>query len=125
MPAPGDPDITKMVSDISAERIERSIHILTSFTTRHTLSDPSPNGNDIGAARAWIRAEFERIADASNGRLQVELDAFQPPRAPGIPQPVEIVNIVATLPGAQPESRDRIYVVGSHYDSCSSKPSQF
>src|SRR5271163_2915971 len=56
-PAPGDPDIAKLVSEISAERIERSIHILTSFTTRHTLSDPSPSGNDIGAARAWIRAE--------------------------------------------------------------------
>jgi len=118
-PAPGDPDIAKMVSEISAERIERSVHILTSFTTRHTLSDPSPNGNDIGAARAWIRAEFERISDASDGRLKVELDAFQQPRAPGIPQPVEIVNLVATLPGTQPESRDRIYIVGSHYDSCS------
>lgn len=119
-PAPGDPDIARMVSEISAERIERSIHILTSFTTRHTLSDPSPNGNDIGAARAWIRAEFERIAGASNGRLQVELDAFQQPRAPGIPQAVEIVNIVATLPGTQPESHDRIYIVTGHYDSCSS-----
>ena len=118
-PAPGDPDIAKMVSEISAERIERSVHILTSFTTRHTLSDPSPNGNDIGAARAWIRAEFERISAASDGRLQVEQDAFQQPRAPGIPQPVEIVNIVATLPGTQPESRDRLYIVGSHYDSCS------
>jgi acetylornithine deacetylase/succinyl-diaminopimelate desuccinylase-like protein len=119
-PVPGDPDIVKMVSEISAERIERSIHILTSFTTRHTLSDPSPGGNGIGAARAWIRAEFERISAASAGRLQVELDAFQQPRAPGVPQPVEIVNIVATLPGTQPESRDRIYIVGSHYDSCSS-----
>jgi acetylornithine deacetylase/succinyl-diaminopimelate desuccinylase-like protein len=119
-PASGDPDIAKMVTEISAGRIERSIHILTSFTTRHTLSDPSPNGNDIGAARAWIRAEFERISAASEGRLQVELDAFQQPRAPGIPQPVEIVNIVATLPGTQPESRDRIYIVSSHYDSCSS-----
>ncbi|HEV8073540.1 MAG TPA: M28 family metallopeptidase [Opitutaceae bacterium] len=118
-PAPVGPDIAKMVSEISAERIERSIHILTSFTTRHTLSDPSPNGNDIGAARAWIGAEFERISAASEGRLQVEQDAFQQPRAPGIPQPVGIVNIVATLPGTQPESRDRIYIVGSHYDSCS------
>ena len=119
VPAPVDPDIAKMVSEISAERIERSVHILTSFTTRHTLSDPSPNGNDIGAARAWISAEFARIADASNGRLQVEQDAFQQPRAPGVLQPVGIVNIVATLPGTQPESRDRIYIVGSHYDSCS------
>lgn len=121
-PAPRDPDIAKMVSEISAERIERSLHILTSFTTRHTLSDPAPGGNDIGAARTWIRAEFERASTAADGRLHVELDSFQQPRAPGIPQPVEIVNVVATLPGTRPESRDRIYVVSAHYDSASSHP---
>ncbi|HSY53887.1 MAG TPA: M28 family metallopeptidase [Opitutaceae bacterium] len=124
-PAAPDPDIAKMVSEISAERIERSIHILTSFTTRHTLSDPSSGGNGIGAARAWISAELERISAASDGRLRVDLDTFKQPRAPGIPQPAEIVNIVATLPGSQPGSRDRIYVVGSHYDSCNSSLPDF
>ncbi|MGA3007769.1 MAG: M28 family peptidase, partial [Opitutaceae bacterium] len=119
-PPSRDPDIAKMVSEISAGRIEQSIRILTSFTTRHSLSDPSPEGNDIGAARAWIRAEFGRISAESDGRLQVGLDSFQQPRAPGVPQPVDIVNIVATLPGTQPESRDRLYVVASHYDSCGS-----
>src|SRR5262249_3830677 len=29
-----------------------------------------------------------------------------------------LVNVVATLPGSQPESKDRIYVVSGHYDSC-------
>ena len=124
-PVPGDPDIAKIVSEISAGRIERSIRILTSFTTRHTLSDPSPGGNGIGAASAWLYAELERIADASNGRLQVGLDVFQQPGAPGIPKPVAITNIVATLPGTQPESSNRIYVLCSHYDSCSSNPLDF
>lgn len=121
-PTPADPDISRMVSEISAGRIERSIHILTSFTTRHTFSDPSPSGNGIGAARTWIRAEFERIATASGGRLRVELDSFQQPAAPGIPKPVNIVNIVATLPGVQPASRNRVYVVCGHYDSSASNP---
>jgi len=123
-PAPvrRDPDIAKMISEISAERIERSIHILTSFTTRNTFSDPSPGGNGIGAARTWLRAEFERIAAASNGRLQVELDSFTQPRTSGIPRPVEIVNIVATLPGNQPAARDRVYVICGHYDSSASNP---
>ena len=34
-----------------------------------------------------------------------------------MPQPVEIVNIVATLPGNQPQAANRIYVVSGHYDS--------
>ena len=121
-PAPRDPDIARMISEISAGRIERSIHILTSFATRNTFSDPSPGGNGIGAARAWIQAEFERVAAASDGRLQVELDTFQQPAAPGIPKPVEIVNVVATLPGAQPAARNRVYVVCGHYDSSASNP---
>ena len=32
------------------------------------------------------------------------------------------MNVVATLPGEQPESRERIYVVSGHYDSMPSSP---
>jgi hypothetical protein len=35
---------------------------------------------------------------------------------------VDIVNVVATLPGEQAASRDRIYVVSGHYDSMPSDP---
>jgi hypothetical protein len=117
-PPPIDPDIQKMVSEISAERIQRSIYVLTSFRTRHTLSDPLPSGDGIGGAGAWIRAEFERVSAATGGRLRVDLDTFtQNPTAPRIPRPVDITNIVATLPGTLPESAGRIYVVSAHYDS--------
>lgn len=116
--SPRDPEIQRMVSEISADRIERSIHILTSFKTRHSLSDPSPGGNGIGAARAWIRAELERASADSGGRLKVDLDAFeQPAMPPAIPRKTEMVNIVATLPGTQSDSRGRLYVVCAHYDS--------
>ena len=119
-PAPPsvDPEIARIVSEISAERIQRSIFVLASFKTRHTLSDPSPSGDGIGGAASWIRAEFERASAASGGRLRVELDQFrQPPQAPRLPRPAQIVNIVATLPGSAPDSAERIYVVSGHYDS--------
>jgi hypothetical protein len=32
-------------------------------------------------------------------------------------RPTEIVNVVATLPGTQAASKDRMYVVSGHYDS--------
>jgi hypothetical protein len=113
-----DPEIQGIVSEISAERIQRSVYVLASFKTRHTLSDPLPSGDGIGGACAWVRAEFERASAASGGRLQVELDSFvQKPVPPRIPHPVTIVNVVATLPGSRPGSADRIYVMSGHYDS--------
>jgi len=113
-----DADVQQIVSDISAARIQRSIIVLSSFKTRHTLSDPLPSGDGIGGACAWIRAEFERASAASGGRLQVKLDEFtQTPQAPRVPRPVQIVNVVATLPGTRPDSAGRIYVVSGHYDS--------
>ena len=117
-PPPADPDILRIVSDVSTERIQRSIYVLCSFRTRHTLSDPLPSGDGIGGAGAWIRAEFQRVSAASGGRLQVDTDTFtQHPVMPGLPRPADIENVVATLPGTQPESAGRIYVVSGHYDS--------
>ena len=106
-----------MLRNISAQRIEATIRKLVSFGTRHTLSDTASDERGIGAARRWIKAQLDVCAQQSNGRLQVELDAFtaQPNRR--IAQPTELVNVVATLRGDQAESADRIYVVSGHYDS--------
>jgi hypothetical protein len=113
-PLPTDPEIEKIVSAVSVERIQRSIFVLASFRTRHTLSDPLPSGDGIGGAGAWVRAELERTAKATGGRLRVDLDTFaQPARPPLLPRPLEITNVVATLPGATA----RTYVLCAHYDS--------
>jgi hypothetical protein len=77
-----DPDIQEIVSTVSAERIQRSIFVLASFKTRHTLSDPLPSGDGIGGAAAWIRAEFERASKEGGSRLKVDLDTFDQPRVP-------------------------------------------
>ncbi|HVS53125.1 MAG TPA: M28 family metallopeptidase [Opitutaceae bacterium] len=117
-PPARDPQIEKIVRDVSAERIEATIRQLVAFQTRHTLSTTTDPKVGIGAARTWLKGEFDRIARESGGRLQVELDAFhQPPQPPRIPQGADIVNLVATLPGRQPAARDRVYVVSGHYDS--------
>ncbi|HEY0986377.1 MAG TPA: M28 family peptidase [Kofleriaceae bacterium] len=110
-------DVKTMLRNISAQRIEATIRKLVSFGTRHTLSDTASDERGIGAARRWIKAQLDICAQQSNGRLQVELDAFtaQPNRR--IAQPTELVNVVATLRGDQAESADRIYVVSGHYDS--------
>jgi hypothetical protein len=111
-----DPDIRDIVQAISADRIQRSVYVLASFKTRHTLSDPLPSGDGIGGAASWVRAEFARASAESGNRLQVELDTFdQPPVQPRVPQGAQLTNIMATLPGTDPSGR--MVVVTGHYDS--------
>jgi len=118
-PLPGvDPEIKQMVGEISPERIQKSIFVLASFKTRHTLSDPEPNGDGIGAAAGWIRTQFERTKAGAGGRLSVKEDTYlQKPSFPRIPEPVRVTNLVATLAGTRAGSSHRVYVVSGHYDS--------
>lgn len=110
-------EIRKIVEEISAKSIEATIRKLVSFGTRHTLSETESETRGIGTARKWIKAELERYGRESGGRLQVEFDEFTQEASPRVPKPVQLVNVVATLPGKQGESRDRMYVVSGHYDS--------
>src|ERR1022692_2359802 len=113
-----DPDVREIVSGISPERIQRSIYVLASFKTRHTLSDPLPSGDGIGGAASWIRAEFDRAsAQAGGGRKGGAHSFEQPPSPPRNPQKAQITNIVATLKGTDPDSEGRTLVVSGHYDS--------
>ena len=110
-------DVRVMLRTISATRIEATVRKLAGFGTRHTLSTTASDERGIGAARRWIKAQLDACADQANGRLQVALDSFTAPPGKRIAQPTELVNVVATLPGDQAESADRIYVVSGHYDS--------
>jgi Zn-dependent M28 family amino/carboxypeptidase len=109
--------VEAILSEISPERIEASVRTLAGFGTRHTLSDPDNPTRGIGAARRWIKAELERYAKDGGGKLKVEEDSFLQPIAPRVPKATTLVNLVATLPGTQPESRDRWVVLSGHYDS--------
>jgi len=109
--------VDKLVKQISPQRIEAYIAKLVSFETRHTMSDTTSDTRGIGAARRWIKSELERCGAGANGRLQVAFDSHIAPISARISKPTEIVNVVATLPGTQDASKDRLYVVSGHYDS--------
>ncbi|MRW85186.1 M28 family peptidase [Pseudoduganella sp. FT26W] len=110
-------EIDQIVKEISPQRIEGYVRKLVSFGTRHTMSDTVSDTRGIGAARRWIKSELERCGAAAGGRLQVSYDSHVHPVMARLSQPTEIVNVVATLPGTQAESVDRMYVVSGHYDS--------
>ena len=106
-----NPQIEKILKESSASNIEASIRKLVSFGTRHTLSSQDDPNRGIGAARKWIREEFDRYSKDCGGRLVISEDDFIQPAGGRVPQPTRLVNIIATLPGTQTESKDRIYVV--------------
>jgi hypothetical protein len=114
--------ITSIVREIDAKNIERTIRQLVAFGTRNTLSEQNDPKRGIGAARDWLYGEFLKAAEASGGRMTVEKQSFEQPKAARVPQPTILTNIVATLRGTQPESANRIYVVSGHYDSMCSSP---
>jgi Peptidase family M28 len=115
-PRPGD-DVSRMLSEISAANIRRTVEKLASFGTRNTLSSQSAPDRGIGAARDWLFDEFKKAALRSGGRMRVELQSYRQPVASRIPVPTVITNVVATLRGSRPDSVDRTYVVSGHYDS--------
>src|SRR5687768_1328206 len=117
-----NPGIASIVRQIDARNIERSIRQLAAFGTRNTLSEQNNPKRGIGAARDWLYAEFLKAAEASNGRMTVEKQSYEQPKAQRIPEPTIITNVVATLKGSQPEAADRIYVVSGHYDSMCNSP---
>ncbi|WP_082894149.1 M28 family metallopeptidase [Balneola sp. EhC07] len=98
-------ELHKIGAAPSAERIERDIQTLVDFGTRHTLSDTVSSKRGIGAARRWIKAEFERISADCGGCLEVFYvsDVISGQRR--IPDPVNIVNVVAIQRGTADPNR--------------------
>ena len=116
-----DPQVAAVLKEVSAEQIRKNIEKLVSFGNRNTLSaadeESIKKGFGIGAAREWIKSEFERYSKACGGCLSVMEDRFTNPVADRIPQPTEIVNVYAVMKGTDPEAAKRIYLVTGHYDS--------
>jgi hypothetical protein len=66
-----DTRIYEIINNVSTERIKADITTLANFGTRHTLSDTISDTRGIGAARRWIKKEFEKISSDCNGCLDV------------------------------------------------------
>jgi hypothetical protein len=94
----------ELVKAVSAENIERDIEKLVSFGTRHTLSETESEIEGIGAARRWVKAEFERISTDCGGCLEVMFvsDVVQGKR---IPEPTEVVSVIAIQRGTLDPNR--------------------
>lgn len=128
-PRPQDARMRQILAAPSPARIKAMDNTLIGFGTRVSTSDYHPGAEgDPGSttestatrgvvpARKWIVSQFEQIAKASGGRLQVRVDTFPVPKQRRVPQDQTMANVVATLPGTDPNDK-RIFVISGHYDS--------
>jgi len=90
---------------ISAERIESDIRKLVSFGTRHTLSETESDTRGIGAARRWIKSEFEKISAQCGGCLKVYFQSKVIEGEKRIPNATEVVSVIAVQTGANDPNR--------------------
>ena len=109
-----------LAAGASAERIAADIATLAGFGTRHTLSETASDTRGIGAARRWIEAEFRRISADCGGCLEVFTVSDTISGVNRIPEPTEVVDVVAILRGTR--EPDRIAMMSGDIDSRVSDP---
>jgi Zn-dependent M28 family amino/carboxypeptidase len=103
--------IYDIIDAVSAERIEADITTLANFGTRHTLSDTISNTRGIGAARRWIKSEFDKVSSNCNNCLEVFYqNNIVKEDGRRIFKDVNVVNVVAIQKGTTYPNR---YVIMS------------
>lgn len=110
-PAPFD-DIT---SAVNPRELHATVDKLVSFGTRHTLSDTKSDTRGIGAARRWVQQRFGAIAKDCGGCLEVVTPSQVVTAPPRIPQPTEVMNVVAIQRGTG--DPQRVILITGHLDS--------
>jgi hypothetical protein len=98
-------DLHAIAKSISSQRIEQDIRTLVSFGTRHTLSETESETRGIGAARRWIKDEFEKISAECGGCLEVFYQSRVISGERRIPDATEVVSVIAIQKGSTDPSR--------------------
>lgn len=117
VPPAADPRIVRIAESVSAERIESDVRTLAGFGTRHTLSDTLSQTRGIGAARRWIKAQFDQVSRECGGCLEVyyQRELVKGGEGSRIPEDAWVVNVVAVQRGKTHPNR-HVLITG-HYDS--------
>lgn len=112
-----DPQIAKMVAEVSKDSLESYIRKMVSFGTRSTLSTQTDPNRGIGAARLWVLSRFNEFAKQSGGRLTAFIDTVTlQPDGRRVDKPTLLGNVVATLKGTDPND-NRIFIISGHLDN--------
>ena len=96
-----------IIDGVSAKRIEKDVVTLANFRTRNTFSDTLSTTEGIGAARRWIKSEFESISKDCKSCLTVfyQKDFVTTKDGERIPKDAWIVNVAAVQKGTKYPNR--------------------
>jgi Zn-dependent M28 family amino/carboxypeptidase len=108
------PPLSELAAQVDPNALHATIEALVGFGTRHTLSDTKSETRGIGAARRWAQHRFEAIGRDCGGCLEI-LTPAQRFTGPRIPQPTEVVDVVAIQRGTEEPSR--VIAITGHIDS--------
>jgi Zn-dependent M28 family amino/carboxypeptidase len=103
--------VKKIVDEVSEQNIVATLNKLESFETRNTFSATDDPEHGIGAARKWIYDQFRSYSP----KLEVYYDTYKVKKQPRVFRDVDVVNVVAVLPGTT--NKDRQVIISAHYDS--------
>ncbi len=120
-----DTKMYDIIENVSAERIENDIAKLAGFGTRHTLSDTLSETRGIGAARRWIKSEFDKISQDCNNCLDVfyQKDLVKEGANRRITKDVWVVNVAAVQKGTK--YPNRYIIMSGDIDSRISDPNNY
>lgn len=120
-----DTRVYDIIKSISTKRIESDIRTLANFGTRNTFSDTISNKRGIGAARRWIKSEFEKVSKDCANCLEVfyQKDYVTTNDGERVPKDTWIVNVVAVQKGTK--NSNRYVIMTGDIDSRNSDPIDF
>jgi hypothetical protein len=120
-----DSKLYDIIDAVSEERLRNDVKTLADFGTRHTLSDTVSNTRGIGAARRWIKSEFDKISSDCGNCLEVFYQKDLVPKGDGarIVHDVWVVNVVAIQRGSK--FPNRYIIMSGDIDSRVSDPNNF
>ncbi|WP_340678938.1 M28 family metallopeptidase [Paraglaciecola sp.] len=113
----------EIVQKISADNIKEDVVKLVNFGTRHTLSETESDTRGIGAARRWIKSEFETISKQCGGCLEVYYQSRIIEGETRIPNATEVVSVIAIQRGIS--DPNRFVLMSGDIDSRVSDPMNF
>ena len=90
---------------VSAQRLKKDVTTLVGFGTRHTLSETKSNTQGIGAARRWIKSEFDKISAQCGGCLEV---IYQKQTFSGYHLQTYTTQVFCFSPSAHTLSKDKL-----------------
>jgi len=123
--AQDDPKMYDIIDAVSSERLEADITALANFGTRHTLSDTVSTTRGIGAARRWIKSEYDKISSVCGNCLEVffQKDLVEQGANNRIVKDVWVVNVVAIQRGTK--FPNRYIIMSGDIDSRVSDPTDY